>query len=54
MSYWRGRPYWGWAAIVRVPGCVVQAIAGALVLGLMILIALIVTGVQALQTGLPR
>jgi hypothetical protein len=32
----------------------VQAIAGALVLGLMILLALMVSGVQALQTALPR
>ncbi len=48
------RPFRGWGVMVRVPGCVTQAIAGALVLGLMILLALIITAVQSVQPLLPR
>ena len=50
----RSRPQWGWGVIIRVPGCVTQAIAGACVLGLMILLALIITAFQFVQSLLPR
>jgi hypothetical protein len=54
MYYRRSRPVWGWGFIVRVPSCVTQAILGALVLGLMILLALIITVFQAVQSIFPR
>ena len=54
MYYRHSRPFRGWGVIVRVPGCVTQAIAGAFVLGLMILLALIITAFQFVQSLLPR
>jgi hypothetical protein len=50
----RNRPLWGWGVIIRVPGCVTQAIAGAVVLGLMILLALIINAYQFVQSLLPH
>jgi tetrahydromethanopterin S-methyltransferase subunit B len=50
----RSRSLWGWGVVVRIPGCVTQAIAGTLVLGLMILLALILTVFQAIQSIFPR
>ena len=40
--------------MVRIPGCLIQAMMGAFVLGLMILLALIVTAFQFVQALLPR
>lgn len=54
MHYGRSRPLWGWGVVVRMPGCLTQAIAGALVLGLMILLALLITAFQFLQSFLLR
>jgi ABC-type phosphate transport system permease subunit len=54
MDYRRSRPLWGCGVVVRIPGCVTQALAGALVLGLMILLALIITVFQAMQSLFPR
>jgi ABC-type phosphate transport system permease subunit len=54
MYYRRSRPLLGWGVVVRLPGCVTQAIAGALVLGLMILLALTITVFQAMQSIFQR
>jgi hypothetical protein len=54
MYYRRSRPLWGWGVAIRIPGCITQAIAGALVLGLMILVALTITVFQVMQSIFPR
>lgn len=54
MYYRRSRPLWGWGVIVRMPGCLTQAIAGALVLGLMTLLALLIMAFQFVTALLPR
>lgn len=48
------RSRWGWGISFRVPGCVTQVILGALVLGLMILLALMISAFQAMQSMLLR
>jgi hypothetical protein len=53
--YGRNRqPAWRWGVMVRVPGCVTQALAGALVLGLMILLALVISAYQFVHALLPH
>ena len=54
MFYRRGRPLWGYGIVVRIPGCLTQAIAGAFVLGLMVLLALIISAFQLVLSLLPR
>ncbi len=48
------RPAWRWGVMVRVPGCVTQALSGALVLGLMILLALLISAYQFVHGLLPH
>lgn len=54
MYFRRSRPVWGWGVGVRIPGCATQALAGALVLGVMILLALLISAFQVMQSVLLR
>lgn len=54
MYHQRTVPAWRWGFAVRIPGCITQAIMGAFVLGLMIVVAVVISALQFVQTVLPH